>query len=205
VTATVDDIFDLFRAYGDHDYLGEPISLSEHMLQTAHAAELDGAPPPIVAAALLHDIGHLLHELPHDSADHGIDTIHEQVGARWLATRFSPDVSEPVRLHVAAKRYLCATDAAYFSILSPASVLSLNRRAARSRQPKPPPSPPTHTAMQPSASAVGTTSASSPTTAPQPSTTSVPPSSLWLVERAVIRLQRRARVGIQEAEPLARS
>jgi [1-hydroxy-2-(trimethylamino)ethyl]phosphonate dioxygenase len=126
VTATVDDIFDLFRAYGDHDYLGEPISLSEHMLQTAHAAELDGAPPPIVAAALLHDIGHLLHELPHDSADHGIDTIHEQVGARWLATRFSPDVSEPVRLHVAAKRYLCATDAAYFSILSPASVLSLN-------------------------------------------------------------------------------
>jgi [1-hydroxy-2-(trimethylamino)ethyl]phosphonate dioxygenase len=126
VTAAIDEIFDLFRTYGDHDYLGEPVSLSEHMLQTAHAAELDGVAPSLVAAALLHDIGHLLHDLPHDSANHGIDTLHEEVGARWLATRFGPDVSEPVRLHVAAKRYVCATDATYLSVLSPASVLSLN-------------------------------------------------------------------------------
>jgi [1-hydroxy-2-(trimethylamino)ethyl]phosphonate dioxygenase len=124
--AIVDEVVDLFLTYGDGAYLGEPVSLSEHMLQTAHAAELDGAPPALVIASLLHDIGHLLHDLPHDSADHGIDTVHEEVGAAWLAQRFGPAVSEPVRLHVAAKRYLCATDPEYLAVLSPASVLSLN-------------------------------------------------------------------------------
>ena len=73
----------------------------------------------------MHDIGHLIHKLPEDAADHGIDTRHEQLGQAWLARYFGPDVTEPIRLHVPAKRYLCATDADYLGQLSPASLHSL--------------------------------------------------------------------------------
>ena len=64
-----------------------------------------GASDELVVAALVHDIGHLIHKLPEDAADHGIDTRHEQLGRAWLAKHCSPAVTEPVRLHVAAKRY----------------------------------------------------------------------------------------------------
>jgi [1-hydroxy-2-(trimethylamino)ethyl]phosphonate dioxygenase len=121
----IDTIFDTFRAHGDAVYLGEPVTLTEHMLQTAHAAEQDGAPPVLVAAALLHDYGHLIHDLPQDSAEHGVDTQHEVVGAAYLARYFVPAAVEPGRLHVSAKRYLCAVDPDYLAALSPASVLSL--------------------------------------------------------------------------------
>jgi phosphonate degradation associated HDIG domain protein len=121
----IDVIFDEFRKHGDAVYLGEPVTLAEHMLQTAHAAEQDGADLWLVAAALLHDYGHLIHDLPEDSAEHGVDTRHETVGAEYLSRHFMPAAVEPGRLHVAAKRYLCAVDPAYFSALSPASVLSL--------------------------------------------------------------------------------
>ena len=111
--------------HGDQLYIGEPVSMTEHMLQAAQAAELDGASPTLVAAALLHDFGHLIHDLPEDSAEHGIDTRHKDVGADYLARHFVPAVVEPTRLHVAAKRYLCAVDPAYLANLSPASILSL--------------------------------------------------------------------------------
>lgn len=89
-------------------------------------AERDGHPPALIAAALMHDIGHLVHDLGDNPAEDGIDDRHEDLGHAWLAKYFAPDVSEPVRLHVAAKRYLCATEADYFDKLSPDSVLSLS-------------------------------------------------------------------------------
>jgi [1-hydroxy-2-(trimethylamino)ethyl]phosphonate dioxygenase len=121
----IDEIFRVFRERGDGAYLGEPVSQSEHALQAAAAAERDGAPPPLVASALLHDYGHLVHDLDEDSAEHGIDTVHEDVGAEWLGRHFVPAVTEPLPLHVAAKRYLCAVEPAYLDALSPASKLSL--------------------------------------------------------------------------------
>jgi predicted HD phosphohydrolase len=82
------------------------------------------APASFVAAALLHDVGHLLHDAGEQPAARGIDDRHEEIGAEHLAA-FGPAVAEPVRLHVAAKRYLCATDPGYFGRLSPGSVRSL--------------------------------------------------------------------------------
>jgi len=125
MSALVDEIVALFYRKGSEAYLGEGVSMAEHMLQTAHVAECDGAPPLLVVAALLHDIGHLVHGLADDSADHGVDTAHESVGARWLEPAFGPEVTEPIRLHVAAKRYLCAVEPEYLTVLSPASVHSL--------------------------------------------------------------------------------
>jgi [1-hydroxy-2-(trimethylamino)ethyl]phosphonate dioxygenase len=121
----VDEVCTLFGSRGHEAYVGEPVSQLEHALQAAHHAEREQASDTLVVAALLHDIGHLIHKLPEDAADHGIDTRHEKLGQAWLARYCGPDVTEPVRLHVAAKRYLCATDAEYLSQLSPASVQSL--------------------------------------------------------------------------------
>jgi len=120
----VDEICDLFATKGHAAYVGEPVSQLEHALQAAHHAEQAGASDALVVAALLHDIGHLVHKLPEDAADHGIDTRHEQLGQAWLARSFGPAVTEPIRLHVPAKRYLCATDADYVAHLSAASVQS---------------------------------------------------------------------------------
>jgi [1-hydroxy-2-(trimethylamino)ethyl]phosphonate dioxygenase len=124
--SVIDEIFRVFQERGDGAYLGEPVSQSEHALQAAAAAERDGAPPQLVAAALLHDYGHLVHDLAEDSAEHGVDTVHEDVGADWLGRHFVPAVTEPLRLHVAAKRYLCAVEPEYLDALSPASTLSLD-------------------------------------------------------------------------------
>jgi phosphonate degradation associated HDIG domain protein len=122
----IQTIFAAFSERGSAAYLGEPVSLTEHMLQTALAAEQDGADPLLVASALLHDCGHLVHDLPEDAAEHGVDTVHEEAGAAWLERWFVPRVTEPLRLHVLAKRYLCATEPAYLDALSPASRLSLD-------------------------------------------------------------------------------
>ncbi|MDX6486606.1 MAG: hypothetical protein QOF43_1759 [Gaiellaceae bacterium] len=125
MSALVDEIFRVFRDYGSEQYLGEQVSMTEHMLQAAYAAEQDGAPPHLVIAALLHDYGHFTHEFPADAAEHGIDTLHEEAAYAFLTEHFGPQVAEPTRMHVAAKRYLCATDPAYLGELSPASVHSL--------------------------------------------------------------------------------
>ena len=118
-------IFKLFEDRGSSAYLGEPVSQIEHALQAAWAAEKAQAASPLIAAALLHDIGHLLHHLPEDCAAGGLDDRHEELGARWVERHFGPVVSEPIRLHVPAKRYLCAAEPSYLEQLSPASQLSL--------------------------------------------------------------------------------
>ncbi|MCB9947336.1 MAG: HD domain-containing protein [Rhodospirillaceae bacterium] len=115
----------LFAERGATAYFGEPVTTAAHSLQSAALAERHGAGPALVAAALLHDIGHLLHALGEDVAEHGVDTRHEDAGADFLAAVFPPEVSEPVRLHVAAKRCLCRIEPGYFDRLSPASVRSL--------------------------------------------------------------------------------
>ena len=120
-----DAVFAIFQKRGSGAYYGESVSMTEHALQAAYFAQAAGAPPALVVAALLHDIGHLVHDVPSDIADWTVDEHHELIGSAWLAMHFGPDVSEPVRLHVPAKRYLLATDAAYFAKLSPASVVTL--------------------------------------------------------------------------------
>ena len=108
-----------------HETYGEGVSQLEHAIQCAAFAERDGAAQALVASTFLHDIGHLLHDLPQDVADSGIDTRHESVGSAWLSQHFGLEVTEPVRLHVAAKRYLASVEPGYFDRLSDASRLSL--------------------------------------------------------------------------------
>lgn len=121
----VDTICALFAEKGDSAYYGEAVSQQEHALQAAYCAEKEDAPDSLVVAALLHDIGHLLHSGPEDIADRGVDARHEAIGQLWLSKHFGPEITEPVQLHVAAKRYLCAVDPAYQGQLSPASIQSL--------------------------------------------------------------------------------
>jgi phosphonate degradation associated HDIG domain protein len=125
VADPVDLILVLFHEFGDTAYLGEPVSQTEHALQAAWAAEQAGAEPALIAAALLHDIGHLLHVLPEDCAEAGLDDTHEARGAQFLAPCFGPEVVEPIRLHVPAKRYLCSAEPGYLDQLSEASQRSL--------------------------------------------------------------------------------
>ena len=120
-----DEILALFQKRGSDAYFGEGVSMTEHALQAAYFAQAGDAPPALIVAALLHDVGHLIEDVPSDIADWTMDAHHEEIGSRWLARRFRPEVSEPVRLHVPAKRYLLATDARYFAKLSPASVITL--------------------------------------------------------------------------------
>jgi gamma-butyrobetaine dioxygenase len=121
-----DEVTDLLAGPGREAYLGEPVSQAEHALQAAWLAERDGAPDSLVLAALLHDVGHLVLGASADVADQGIDARHEDAGAAWLDRHFGPDVAGPARLHVAAKRYLCAVDPNYLARLSDASRLSLH-------------------------------------------------------------------------------
>ncbi len=121
----IDRIFQLFATRGSEAYFGEAVSQEEHALQTAFLAEQGGAEDSLIVAALLHDVGHLLHGLPENIAAQGIDSRHEEAGEAWLTQYFGPEVTEPVRLHVTAKRYLCAVEPEYLATLSPASLESL--------------------------------------------------------------------------------
>ena len=121
----IDRILQLFADKGHGAYFGEAVTETEHALQSAHLAVTSGASRKLVVAALLHDIGHLLHGLPEDIAERGIDARHEEGGAAWLVRYFGRSVADPVRFHVAAKRYLCAVDPEYCVGLSPASQRSL--------------------------------------------------------------------------------
>jgi phosphonate degradation associated HDIG domain protein len=122
---TSDEVLSIYAGGGAALYFGEPVTVSEHCLQAAHFAQAAGAPDALVIAALLHDVGHLIEKVPDDIGDWNTDAQHEISGSRWLAARFGPAISEPVRLHVPAKRYLCATDPGYFDKLSSASVITL--------------------------------------------------------------------------------
>jgi phosphonate degradation associated HDIG domain protein len=119
------ELMDIFVGRATRRYGLSAINQLQHALQAATLAEADDAPPATVLASLLHDVGHMIHHLGEDPAGRGVDDVHEELGARWLAERFAPEVSEPVRLHVAAKRYLCAVESDYFGKLSPDSVRSL--------------------------------------------------------------------------------
>jgi [1-hydroxy-2-(trimethylamino)ethyl]phosphonate dioxygenase len=119
------EVLSIYGRLGSGAYFGERVSMLEHGLQAAHFAKVMGAPDTLVIAALLHDVGHLLEAVPEAIEDWIHDARHEVTGARWLEQRFAPAVSEPVRLHVPAKRYLCATDTHYFTQLSSASVHTL--------------------------------------------------------------------------------
>jgi [1-hydroxy-2-(trimethylamino)ethyl]phosphonate dioxygenase len=121
----VDQILELFATRGAAAYHGEAVSQEEHALQAAELAEREGAPNALIVAALLHDIGHLLDGQDEDLAVRGVDGRHEEAACAWLSRHFGSDVTEPIRLHVAAKRYLCAVDPSYLAGLSPASQLSL--------------------------------------------------------------------------------
>lgn len=125
MSKTFDEIEKLFAARIGDEYLGEDVKLVEHMLQCADLALSVSAPDYLVAAALLHDIGHLLVEDPEGGHESRVDRHHDVVGAKWLEERFPATVSEPVRLHVAAKRYLVTTNHDYLSKLSHASVQTL--------------------------------------------------------------------------------
>jgi phosphonate degradation associated HDIG domain protein len=118
-------IGEIFERCGDEEYLGEPVTMAEHMLQGATLAERKGMPQDIIVGALLHDIGHFTSEFGTFSMDDIQDRFHEEAGARVLEKFFSSVITDCVRYHVAAKRYLCATNASYFERLSPASVHSL--------------------------------------------------------------------------------
>jgi len=112
-------------------YLGEGVTMVEHQFQAAAHASAAGSQPSLIVAALVHDIGHMTGPT-NDGLDattalaEQIDARHDVTGARWLSRWFGPDVTEPVRLHVAAKRYLVATDPAYLDRLSPASIATLH-------------------------------------------------------------------------------
>ena len=122
---SVDEVLGLYRSYANDRY-DEDITQLDHALQTAALARSEGADDALVAAALLHDVGHLL-----DLAQHGQrststeDLGHEGRGARYLAALFPPSVTGPIALHVRAKRYRCAVDPEYHDGLSDGSRASL--------------------------------------------------------------------------------
>lgn len=118
-------IADIFERRGADSYLGEEVTMSEHMLQGAQLAEKAGAEDEAIVSVLLHDIGHYTNEFPDDALDRGIDSHHDTAGAAVLAPYFPSIVTDCVLHHVSAKRYLCAIDPAYFDGLSDASVQTL--------------------------------------------------------------------------------
>lgn len=127
----VDFLLELFQRRGPESYLGEPVSMADHMEQSAACAAEDGASEALIIASLLHDIGHFIGEFPLDALENGVDNLHEDAGGDILAMYYPPEVSEPVRLHVAAKRYLCTVNPEYYGRLSLASVNSFNLQGGR--------------------------------------------------------------------------
>lgn len=115
----------LLASKGDDEYAGEPVSQLQHALQCARLAEAEGCDDALITAGLLHDVAHLFDDDPDALAAAGIDTAHEEAGAVWLKRWFGPEVTEPVRFHVPAKRWLCAKEPGYMAGLSSASVRSL--------------------------------------------------------------------------------
>lgn len=123
--SSVDEVLTLLAGGGGEAYFGEPVSVLEHSLQAAWFVLRHGAENPLIAAALLHDIGHLAHTDGEDAATRGLDTRHEELGFALLRDHLPPSVLTPIRLHVAAKRFLCQADPSYLSALSFASIESL--------------------------------------------------------------------------------
>ena len=124
-TLSVSGIGALYAAIGGRMYSGEPVTQLEHALQTAWLAERDGAPDTLVAAALLHDIGHMTNDRGDTPTERGIDDLHQFHALAALRGVFGDDVLEPIHWHVDAKRYLCRSRPEYHESLSPDSKRSL--------------------------------------------------------------------------------
>jgi phosphonate degradation associated HDIG domain protein len=122
---SLSDICILFGRKGGRAYDGEPVTQLEHALQTATRAEDAGASAALITAALLHDLGHLLNDQGATPTLRGIDDLHQFAALPFLRPLYGDDVLAPIRLHVDAKRYLCATRAGYFDALSVDSKRSL--------------------------------------------------------------------------------
>jgi phosphonate degradation associated HDIG domain protein len=122
---TLPDIAQLFASRGGEQYTGEPVTQLEHALQTAWLAEQAGEDDELVTAALLHDLGHLLHDLGATPTMQGVDDIHQYRAVPFLRGLFSDAVIDAIKLHVDAKRYLCATRPVYYENLSDDSKRSL--------------------------------------------------------------------------------
>jgi phosphonate degradation associated HDIG domain protein len=125
-SAIVAEIQSILEGKAEGRYGLSFINQQQHALQSAWLAEKEGGDDALIAASLMHDIGHMVHDLGDNPAEDGIDDKHEELGHAWLTQHFGPEVTEPVRLHVAAKRYLCAVEPDYFAKLSSDSVLSLS-------------------------------------------------------------------------------
>jgi len=121
----IDTIFEMLRNSGQRHYGESTVTQFEHAVQCAMLAEREGASPALITAALLHDIGHLVNPDDRAATQRREDCEHEQIGADYLARWFRDAVTQPVRLHVPAKRYLTATDPGYAATLSAGSALSL--------------------------------------------------------------------------------
>lgn len=121
----VKEILSLYESKGNRAYEGEGVTQLEHALQSAHLAEQAGAPAELVCAALLHDLGHLLNDRGETPTLRGVDDRHQYVALPFLRKAFPEAVFGPVRLHVDAKRYLCATRPGYREALSADSKRSL--------------------------------------------------------------------------------
>jgi phosphonate degradation associated HDIG domain protein len=125
MSLTISDIVGLFESKGHAQYDGEPVTQLEHALQSAHLAEQEGADSPLITASLLHDLGHLLHDFGGTPTQQGLDDLHQYRCLPFLRPLFGPATLEPIRLHVDAKRFLCAREAGYLESLSPDSKRSL--------------------------------------------------------------------------------
>ena len=119
----IDQITSLFSTRGEVQYGAEAVTQRQHALQCAHLAEQSNAAPELVAAALLHDLGHLLPASEFERG--GFDDFHQDKALPFLRGLFDDAVLEPIRLHVNAKRYLCQIDVYYWASLSTASQRSL--------------------------------------------------------------------------------
>ena len=114
----VDFIGSIFDRRGNEEYLGEPVNMGQHMLQGATIAEQDGQSEEIIIGALLHDIGHFTSEFGTFTMNDTEDRHHEDAGAEVLERFFPTIITDCVRYHVAAKRYLCKTRPEYSQLLS---------------------------------------------------------------------------------------
>lgn len=124
-TPSLAPLIRIYKEKGPHQYGLTGVTQLEHALQGAQLAERDGCPPHLIVATLLHDVGHMVHELGEEPAAAGVDDLHQRMGADFLSQWFSEEVCRPVRLHVAAKRYLCRAEAGYMEKLSDDSMRSL--------------------------------------------------------------------------------